>query len=129
MLMLSWLVVAVLLGLWSALVWTVHMVLSLLLGGASHLPAQEIRLPESWTSWLPLAVSEWMTETLEALQPWVQSVVGHMPALAGGVEVLAWVVWGVGTLLLVLAGAGAHVGVRVWQRSQANVPQKTLIAP
>lgn len=122
MLLLSWLVVALLLSLWSAFVWTGHLLLTAVLGGASHLPTKDLGLPEAWTSWLPQALSEWMTATIEAAQPWLESIVGQMPVLAGGIEVLAWVLWVVGALLLLLAGAAAHVGVRAWQRSQVPTP-------
>ena len=31
------------------------------------------------------------------------------PALSGGLTVLTWVVWGIGSVLLVLLGAGLHL--------------------
>lgn len=128
MLILSWVVVGLLLVLWSIFVWVGQLLLTALLGGASHLPTKDLGVPEAWTSWLPQALSEWMTATLEAAQPWLQTVVDQMPVLAGGIEVLAWVLWALGALLLVLAGGAAHVGVRMWQRSQAATPRATLIA-
>ena len=102
-----------------------QLLLTALLGGASHLPTKDLGVPEAWTSWLPQALSEWMTATLEAAQPWLQTVVDQMPVLAGGIEVLAWCSgrWGAA------AGAGGRrVWVRMWQRSQAATPRATLIA-
>ena len=91
MLILSWVVVGLLLVLWSIFVWVGQLLLTALLGGASHLPTKDLGVPEAWTTWLPQALSEWMTAVLEAAQPWLQTVVDQMPVLAGGIEVLAWV--------------------------------------
>jgi len=118
MVSLFWSVVGVLLAVWSSVVWLGHALLAALLGGAGQLPVKELALPESWTGWLPQAVSESMTQALEAAQPVLQAVAGQMPALAGGVTVLAWVVWALGVVLLLLTGAAAHAGLRRWQLSQ-----------
>jgi len=38
------------------------------------------------------------------------------PALAGGLTVATWVIWGLGSALLVLLGAGLHLLVAMWRR-------------
>ena len=127
MLLLSWAVVGVLLALWSALVALGHWLLTALLGGAGHLPVGALALPESWTTWLPQGVSESITQALEAAQPVLQSLLGTLPALSGGVTVLAWALWATGALLLILAGGAAHLGLRRWQRRPAPTPRVTLL--
>lgn len=127
MLLLSWTVVGVLLALWSALVALGHLLLTALLGGAGHLPVGALALPESWTTWLPQGVSESITQALEAAQPLLQSLLGTLPALSGGVTVLAWALWAAGALLLILAGGAAHLGLRRWQRWPAPTPRVTLL--
>lgn len=127
MALLLWMVVGLLLALWSAAVWLGQAVLTALLGGAGHLPVKDLALPEAWTRWLPQGVSESITQAIEASQPVVQGVLDSMPALAGGVTVLAWVTWVVGAVLLGLAGGVSHAGLRWWQRQQQPAPRVTLI--
>ncbi|MFG6412981.1 hypothetical protein ACG02S_03605 [Roseateles sp. DC23W] len=123
---LLWSVVAVLAGLWSVTVWLCHVVVAALLGGAGHLPVKEIALPEAWTNWLPQPVSESITQMLEAAQPVLAAVLDYVPALAGGLTVVAWVVWALGAALLVLAGVASHLALRWWRRSQRPAPRATL---
>lgn len=128
MALLLWVVVGVLLAVWSAVVWLGQVLLSALLGGAGHLPVKDLSLPEAWTRWLPQGVSESMTQAIEAAQPLLQAVLAQMPALAGGTSVVAWVIWAVGAALLLAAGVASHIGLRWWQRSQQpTVPRVTLI--
>lgn len=129
MALLLWTVVGVLLAVWSATVWLGQWLLSALLGGAGHLPVQALALPEAWTRWLPQGVSESIAQFIETAQPVLQTALDQMPALAGGVTVLAWVVWAVGAGLLLAAGIASHAGLRWWQRhQQPPAPPATLIA-
>lgn len=123
---LLWVVVGVLLAMWSATVWLADLVLGALLGGAGHLPVKDLALPEAWTRWLPQGVSEAITQGLETLQPVLQAFIDQMPNLAGGATALAWVVWAVGAALLLLAGGVSHAGLRWWQRNQPPAPRVTL---
>ncbi|MFG6456615.1 hypothetical protein [Roseateles sp. BYS96W] len=127
MVSLLWSIVGVLLVMWSGVLWLGHALLAVLLGGAGQLPVKELALPEAWTSWLPQAVSESMTQALEAAQPVLQAVAGQLPALAGGIAVLAWVVWALGAVVLLLTGAAAHAGLRHWQRSQRPSAPRGLL--
>jgi len=127
MALLLWIVVGGLLALWSAVVWLGEVLLSALLGGAGQLPVKELALPEAWTRWLPQGVSESITQAIEASQPLLQGVLDSMPALVGGVAVLAWVTWAVGAALLLLAGGASHLSLRWWQRHQQAAPRVTLL--
>mgnify|MGYP000146666367 CR=1 FL=1 len=44
------------------------------------------------------------------------SLLQAAPALAGGVTVATWVVWGIGSALLLLLGAGLHLLIALWRR-------------
>lgn len=125
---LLWAVVAVLWGMWSAVVWACQAVLGALVSGAGHLPVGALAMPESWTRWLPQPVSESITQALETAQPWLQALVDGLPVLSGGFTVVAWVVWALGSALLLLAGAASHAGLRAWQRHQAATPRVMLLA-
>lgn len=129
MALLLWVVVGVLLAVWTATVWLGQWLLSALLGGAGHLPVKDLALPEAWTRWLPQGVSEATTQAIEAAQPLLQVVLDQMPALAGGASVLAWVIWAVGTALLLAAGAASHIGLRWWQRSQRPPVARVTLIP
>lgn len=131
MALLLWSVVGVLLAVWSATVWLGQALLSALLGGAGDLPVRDLALPEAWTRWLPQGVSESMTQAIETAQPVLQTVLDQMPALASGATVLAWVVWSVGTGLLLAAGLASHAGLRWWQRQQRSAvpPRMTPLLP
>ena len=128
MALLLWIVVGVLLAVWSAGVWLGQLLLSALLNGAGHLPVKDLGLPEAWTRWIPQGISESITQAIEAAQPMRQTALDTMPALASGVTVLAWVTWVVGAGLLLLAGGASHAGLRWWQRhQQAQAPRATLL--
>lgn len=127
MALLLWIVVGVLMAVWSATVWLGQWLLTVLLGGAGHLPVKDLALPEAWTRWLPQGVSESITQGIESLQPWLQTLLDTMPALAGGVTVLAWITWAVGAALLLLAGGTSHAALRWWQRSQQAASQPRLL--
>lgn len=129
MALLLWSVVGVLLALWSAVVWLGHLVLSALLGAAGHLPVQTVTLPEAWLRWLPVDVAESIPRAVESARPVLQSVLDVMPALAGGVAVLAWVTWTVGTVLLLLAAGASHAGLRWWQRNQPPAAPRAPLIP
>ena len=43
------------------------------------------------------------------------------PALAVGLTVATWLVWGVGSLLLVLVGASLHLLVAAWRRRPGSL--------
>ena len=46
----------------------------------------------------------------------VESLLQAAPALAGGVTVATWAIWGIGSALLVLLGAGLHLFIALWRR-------------
>jgi hypothetical protein len=46
----------------------------------------------------------------------VDSLLQAAPALAGGLTVATWVVWGIGSVLLVLMGTGLHLLIALWRR-------------
>ena len=53
---------------------------------------------------------------LAGLGPVVDGLLQTAPALAGGLTVATWVVWGIGSVLLVLLGAGLHLLIALWRR-------------
>lgn len=117
----SWFVVLSLLALWSLATWALHAIgvwtvssAGALSGAASGVGA--IGLPEWLAPWVPQELWQVLTALLSGLEPVVSSVLQVMPALAGGVTLVSWVVWGIGSALLLLLGAGLHLLIALWRR-------------
>lgn len=113
----GWVLVLLLLALWSSVVWAAQSLLAALLSHAGGLSAGDWSLPDSLRDWLPKAVSDWLVSTVETLTPQLQSLAGALPSLSGGVTALAWVVWALGALMLLVLGMAIHVGVALWRKS------------
>ncbi|MFG6441756.1 hypothetical protein [Roseateles sp. LKC17W] len=128
MILLGWMLVLLLLALWSGLVWSGEALLAAVLSHAGNLGSGDWSLPAALTAWLPVPVTEWLAGTLETLTPQLQALVGTLPWLSGGVTVLAWVVWSVGALCLFGIGVAIHVGVALWRKSRNSTLQPSVIA-
>lgn len=118
----AWLVVLLLLALWSVLVWAAESFLVSLLAHAGTLGAGDWSLPESLRDWLPAVVADWLVSTVETWAPQLQAVVSALPWLSGGVTVLAWGAWVVGAVMLFVIGLALHVGVALWRKSAQSTP-------
>ncbi|MCD2512044.1 hypothetical protein [Comamonas endophytica] len=57
---------------------------------------------------------------LQSFGPWVEWALSAVPALAGGVTVLAWVIWGLGALALLALAVGAHVLIALFRRRSSR---------
>lgn len=133
---LSWAAVFSLLALWSLAVWVLHGIAvwtvshaGALKGAASGVDS--LRLPEWLAPWIPPETVQAMTAWVADLAPVVDSVLRAVPLLADGLTVVSWGVWGLGTVLLVLLGAGLHVLIAVWRGhggSAARPPRSQVAA-
>ena len=117
---LSWFVVVSLLILWSLAAWALHAMAlwtvtnaGALSGAASGVGT--LSLPGWLSSLVHPEMMQAMTQWVTALGPWVDSLLQAAPALAGGLTMVTWVVWGLGSALLVLLGAGLHLLVALWR--------------
>ena len=118
---LGWIFVTSLIGLWSLAVWALQSVAVWAVSNAGALTgavsgAGAITLPDWLAPWVPLEVAQWARQLLAGLGPVVESVLQAAPALAGGVTVTSWVVWGIGSMLLVVLGVGLHLLIMLWRR-------------
>ncbi len=118
---LSWFVVASLVALWSLAAWALHAVAVWTVSNAGALSgvasgAGATALPGWLARWVPPEVAQWASQLLAGLGPFVDGLLQSAPALAGGVTVAVWVVWGIGSVLLVLLGAGLHLLIALWRR-------------
>jgi hypothetical protein len=46
----------------------------------------------------------------------IDTLLTALPALAGGVTVATWLVWGIGSGLLLVLGIGMNVLIALWRR-------------
>ena len=81
--LLNWFVVFSLLALWSMVAWGFHAIAAWLVSNAG-------------SSALPTLVS--------AVTPVVDALLGFAPAMAGALSVAVWVIWGIGSVLLIVLG-------------------------
>lgn len=117
----TWFIVVLLLAAWSAIVWAVHAVSvwavtqAGTLGGAAG-AVGSLSVPEWLAPWVPPSALEALSGVARDLAPLVGGVLQAVPSFAGALDVLAWLVWGVGLLLLLVLGAAAHLLIAGWRR-------------
>lgn len=106
---LSWSVMFVLLVLWSLSVWAFHSIAAwtvsnagVLAGGSGAI--EGLRAPGWLAPWIPPELTLAVSSTLSALSPAIEAALGQAPALADGLSVAVWVVWGIGSTLIVTLG-------------------------
>ncbi|MFM2120245.1 MAG: hypothetical protein RL722_1713 [Pseudomonadota bacterium] len=118
---LLWLGVLSLLALWSLAAWAMHAlaVWSLAQAGALSGAASGVGtlpVPGWMPPWVPLELVQAVSQWLATLGPWLDSLLQAAPSLAGGLTVAAWAVWGLGSLLLLLLGAGLNLFLSLRRR-------------
>lgn len=124
---LSWLAVGSLLALWSLAAWVLHAAAVWTVANAGAFSAAAsgaagLAVPAWLAPWMPPEALQAMTGLMAGLRPLVDSLLQAAPALAGGVTVATWVVWGIGGVLLVLLGAGLHLLIALWRRGSRGGP-------
>ena len=124
----GWVLVLLLLALWSGLVWSGQALLAATLSQAGALGMGDWGLPAQLAAWLPVPVAEWLAATLENLTPQLQALAGTLPWMADGVTVLAWVVWSIGALPLLGLGLAVHVAIALWRKSKQSTSAPAIAA-
>jgi hypothetical protein len=97
-----WIIAAILIGLWSLLAWAMHALLGLA-AGVGGMPADWYALINQLpgTLWLEVWWPGWR-ETLVLIAQWSGTLIGWLGS-AG--PVIVWVLWALGTGVLVLCAA------------------------
>ena len=129
--LLSWFLVFGLFALWSLAAWAVHAVAVWTVSNAGAMTGvvsgiEDLHLPEWLAPWVPPEIAQAMTSLLSGFAPVVESLLQAAPALTGGLTMVTWVVWGLGSALLVLLGAGLHLLIAMLRRrGGGSGPQPT----
>lgn len=123
---LSWFVVVSLVVLWSLAAWALHAVAVWAVSHAGALSAATsgtgaLAMPDWLAPWVPPELASWTGPLLSSVAAVLDGLFQAMPALAGLLTVLSWGLWGLGTVLLVLAGLGLHLLIAFW-RSRGRAP-------
>jgi len=118
---LSWLAVFSLIALWSLAVWAFHSITAWTVSNAGVLAAgtgagEGLRLPDWLAPWVPPEFALALNSMASAVTPAIETVLGWAPALAGGLSVALWVVWGLGSILLIVLGFVATGLIAVLRR-------------
>jgi hypothetical protein len=119
--LLSWFVVFSLLALWSLGAWVFHALTVWAVSNAgawsgAAAGASGLQVPAWLSPWVPPEVVQAITSLISGLALAVDGLLQAVPALAGGLSVATWVIWGIGSVLLVLLGAGLHLLIAVMRR-------------
>jgi hypothetical protein len=120
---LSWFMVLLLLALWSLSVWALNALAVWTLSGAGQLSlptagTEALALPAWLAPWVPPELVQAIASTWAAFGPAVEWLLQAVPLLAGGVSILSWVVWALGSLLLLLLGGGLHLLIALLRRKK-----------
>jgi len=132
---LSWFLVFGLFLLWSLAAWAVHAVAVWTLSNAGAMTGvasgvEGLRLPQWLAPWVPPEIAQAMTSLLSGFAPVVESLLQTAPALSGGLTMATWVIWGLGSAMLVLLGAGLHLLIAMWRRGSggSGLPPASQVA-
>lgn len=122
---LSWFVVFSMLALWSLGAWAFHAVAMWAVSNSGTFIAASsdgagFRLPEGLAPWVPPEIVQAVTSLISGLAPAVEGLLQAAPALATSLSVAIWVIWGLGSVLLVLLGVGVHLLISAWSRQSGG---------
>jgi len=113
---LSWFAVLSLIALWSLTAWAFHALSQWGAANTGGLAGATAPLQEILGPWLPPDLAQALAALLSSLQPIWESLLSLLPALAGGLSVLVWLVWGLGCVLLLILGAILHALIALARR-------------
>jgi hypothetical protein len=131
---LSWLLVFGLFALWSLTAWGFHAIATWTLAqaggltGGTGLP-EVLRLPDWLAPWVTPDIAETLMAMLSALGPFTETLLGWMPAISGGLSVAVWVVWAIGSGLLVVLGLFLTAGIAWLRRRSPGESPRSMAAP
>lgn len=110
---LNWSIIVAVLAIWSFTVWALHNLANWTVSNAGPLAGAAtdlgpLQLPDWLAPWVPPEITQSVNALLSGLGPVVGNLLQAAPALTEGVTVAGWVIWGLGSVLLVVLGAGLH---------------------
>jgi len=131
---LSWFGVLSLLTLWTLAAWAFHAITAWtvsnagVLAGGGALASEGLRMPGWLAPWVPPELVLALNSMVSAITPTIEALLGWAPALAGGLSVAVWVVWGIGSVFLIVLGLVVS-GLIAVLRSRVFVPATASGSP
>ena len=106
---LNWFIVFSLLALWSLVSWGFHAIAAWMISNTGALKGDageilSLGVPGWLAPWMPPELASALPAMVSALTPAVDFLLGLAPAMAGVLPVAVWVVWAIGSILLVVLG-------------------------
>lgn len=107
--MLNWFVVFALFALWSFAAWAFHSVAVWMMANAGSLSGgagaiESLQLPVWLAPWVPSEYVSSVTLVISSVMPAIQTALEWAPAMAGGLAMAVWIVWGIGAFVLIALG-------------------------
>lgn len=96
-------------------------------GDAARQAVPLLGLPEWLTAGLPAGVVEAWLAWAQSFLPWLERLQQQIPALVDWLSPAIWIGWGLGALLLLLAGIALHVVIRLF--AGRRTPPATSVTP
>ena len=130
---LGWLVVLSLLALWSLAAWAFHSITAWTVSNAGVLAAgsgvtQGLRMPDWLAPLVPPDLALALGSMASALAPAIEAVPGWAPAIEGGLSMAVWVVWGIGSVLLIVLGFVATALIAALRRRSSGATSRPMAA-
>ena len=127
---LSWSVMLLLLALWSLAAWAFHSIAAWTVSNAGVLAEgsgaiESLRVPDWLAPWIPPELALAFTSMPSALGPAIEAALNQAPAVAGGLSVAVWAVWGVGSALIIILGLVGSRLITVLRRRAPTRSSKT----
>lgn len=116
--LISWFLVLALLAAWTACVWVLHALASWSINGADALMAQSQKidaftLPAWIAPWVPPDLMLSVKSSAATVLPGLEAALSALPSPLAWLSPLAWTVWGIGSLILVVIAVLMHTLISV----------------
>lgn len=130
----AWFAVLLLVGLWSLTAWALHGIAAWVVAQAGSVTSGGMGwegpvLPDWLAVWMPAEWLQAVGSMVSSLAPFVESALQAAPSLTGVLTVAAWVIWALGSSLLLLLGVGVHLLVALWRRRGGSTPPPARALP
>ena len=118
----SWFLALALLLIWTACVWVLHSLAAWSLTGVGAMVGQSQQIDRltvpGWIDvWIPSDLILTFKTTAANVLPWIESALSVLPSVGVWLTPLAWIVWGVGLVILMIGAAALHALISVTRRA------------
>lgn len=118
----SWFLALALLLIWTACVWVLHSLAVWSLTGVGAMVGQSQQIDRltvpGWIDvWIPSDLILTFKTTAANVLPWIESALSVLPSVGAWLSPLAWIVWGVGLVILMVGSAALHALISVTRRA------------